>query len=84
MPTATRPRGAAHPSARMSLESAEVVAFLIQSYAAAGLVFALVFLPFGAHRVDAHLTGSPVAVRMLILPGVVNLWPLLAWRWAGR
>ena len=41
----------------MSLEAAEIVAFLIQGYAVAGLAFAVLFLPFGAHRVDAHLTG---------------------------
>ena len=84
MATATRPWGAAHPSARMSLESAEIVASIIQAYAGAGLAFALVFLPFGAARVDPHLVGSPVAVRMLIVPGVVIFWPMLAWRWARR
>ena len=68
----------------MSLEAAEIVVFFLQGYAVAGLAFALLFLPFGAHRVDAHLTGSPVAVRMLITPGVVIFWPLLAWRWARR
>jgi hypothetical protein len=74
----------AHPSARMSREIAETVAFLFQMYAGAGLLFALVFLPVGAHRVDPHLAGSPVAVRALILPGVALFWPLLAWRWARR
>jgi hypothetical protein len=68
--------------ASMSLETAEVVAFLLKTYAALGLAFAGAFLPFGAHRVDSGLAGSPIAVRALILPGVVAFWPLFACRWA--
>ena len=79
----TTSRGA-HPNARMSLEVAQVVVFLAQGYGGAGLAFALAFLPLGAPRVDRNLVGSPLAVRVLILPGVVIFWPLLAWRWARR
>lgn len=69
----------------MSLETAGALAFAIQAYAAAGLLFAAPFLLLGAKRVDPHLAGSPVAVRLLILPGVVIFWPLLGWRWlTGR
>lgn len=69
----------------MSLQGAEAVAFVLQSYLAVGLLFAALFLPFGASRVDPHLVGAPLAVRALILPGVALFWPLLAWRWVtGR
>jgi hypothetical protein len=69
----------------MSLETAEALASAIQAYAAAGLLFAAPFLFRGAQRVDPHLAASPVAVRLLILPGVVIFWPLLGWRWlSGR
>lgn len=69
----------------MSLETAGAAAFAIQAYAAAGLLFAVALLLLGAERVDPHLAGSPVAVRLLILPGVVIFWPLLGWRWlTGR
>ena len=66
----------------MSLELAQVIATVLEGYALAGLVFALVFLPRGALRVDPHLAGAPWTVRLLILPGVVVLWPVLARRWA--
>lgn len=65
----------------MSLELAQVIATGLEAYALAGLVFALVFLPRAALRVDPHLDGSPWTVRLLILPGVIALWPVMAWRW---
>ena len=69
----------------MSLETAGALASAIQAYAVAGLLFAVPFLVRGAKQVDPHLAASPVAVRLLILPGVVIFWPLLGWRWlAGQ
>jgi hypothetical protein len=74
-----------HPIGTMSLHTAELLAVALQGYAAAGLIFAVAFLTLGASRVDPHLAGSPLPVRVLILPGVVIFWPLLARRWvSGR
>jgi len=60
---------------------AEVVVTMCELYAGAGLLFAILFLPRGILRLDERLRGSPRTVRLLILPGVVALWPLFAWRW---
>jgi hypothetical protein len=65
----------------MSLQAAGLVANLLEAYLLVGVGFAVVFLPRAAARVDPHLGGSPLAVRLLILPGVAALWPLMAWRW---
>ena len=65
----------------LSLPAAEVVARVVEAYLAAGTVFSLLFLPRGAVRVDPGLGRSPRAVRLLIAPGVVLLWPVLARRW---
>lgn len=65
----------------MSLPAAEVIATLFEAYVLAGLLFALLFLPRGAARLDPHLAGSSILVRLLILPGVAALWPLMARRW---
>ena len=65
----------------MWLNVAEVVITLCELYAAAGLLFAIAFLPRGILRLDERLHGSPYTVRLLILPGVAALWPLFAWRW---
>ena len=65
----------------MSLELAQMVALLLETYAAAGVAFALAFLPKAASRLDPHLHGASPLVRLLILPGVAALWPVMAWRW---
>lgn len=65
----------------MSLQLAEVIATLLEAYVLVGLLFALVYLPRGAAHLDPHLAGSAILVRLLILPGVAALWPLMAHRW---
>jgi hypothetical protein len=58
---------------------------LITAYLVAGLVFAAAFLRTGVSRLDSHAEGSGVAFRLILLPGVLALWPLLLWRWVtGR
>ncbi len=65
----------------MWLVVATAIVTVCELYAAAGLLFAIAFLPGGILRVDERLHGSPWAVRLLILPGVAAFWPLFAWRW---
>jgi hypothetical protein len=50
-------------------------------YAAMGLVFACAFLTLGVGRVDPLSNGSGIGFRLIILPGVAALWPLLLTRW---
>lgn len=63
---------------------ATLLVHALEIYAAAGLVFAVFFLWRGVARLDSAAAGSPLGFRLIILPGVVALWPLLAWRWASR
>ena len=65
----------------MSLAVAQVVAQVVETYLAAGIAFALLFLPRAAARVDPGLGRSPVTVRLLLAPGVVLLWPVLGRQW---
>ncbi len=54
-------------------------------YAGIGFAFALFFVTAGLARVDRTAASGTVGFRVLIFPGVVALWPLLARRWlAGR
>ena len=48
-------------------------------YVAIGLLVGLVYLFGGAGRIDpaARGKGMPLRVRLLILPGVLGLWPLM-------
>lgn len=53
-------------------------------YAAAGLLFGLVFVTIGVGRVDVRALKAPLGFRLILLPGAVALWPLLAKRWAAH
>lgn len=65
----------------MLLVLAQVVVALFELYALAGVVFAVLFLPRAVVRIDPRVAGAPKTLRLLILPGIVALWPLFAWRW---
>lgn len=51
------------------------------SYLLAGLGFALAFVTVGVGRMDPHAAQAGWGFRVLIFPGTVFLWPLLARRW---
>lgn len=64
---------------------ARAVATSVEAYLAAGLLFALVFLPRGVLAIDGGLRASPATVRVLLVPGMTLLWPIFLRRWiTGR
>ena len=65
----------------MSAATAHAVLGTLAAYAAAGVVFAVPFLILGIGRVDPSARGASLAFRVLVFPGVVALWPLLARKW---
>jgi hypothetical protein len=60
----------------------QLIIGIIGAYAAVGLLFAPLFVARGVARVDSSAEGASLGFRLVILPGVVALWPLLAARWA--
>ena len=50
-------------------------------YLACGVVFAIPFVLVGVRRIDPHATHGSWGFRVLIFPGTVFLWPVLARRW---
>ncbi len=64
----------------MPLALAEIIVALATAYAALGMAVAVAFLLLGLERVDPAARGA-YAFRPLLLPGLVLLWPLVAWRW---
>lgn len=50
-------------------------------YLALGLCFAVPFVMRGVDRIDPHAANGTWGFRLMIVPGVVFLWPLLARRW---
>jgi hypothetical protein len=65
----------------VSLVIAQFVVGVVEAYAVVGVVFAFLFLVRGVTRLDPRVAGAPKTLRLLILPGIVALWPLFAWRW---
>jgi len=54
-------------------------------YVLVGLLFAIGFVLAGVSRVDPVAREGTWGFRMIIVPGVVAVWPLLAARWmSGR
>jgi hypothetical protein len=66
----------------MLLQAVNVGVAAFEGYAIAGVVFAAMFLTRGIAQVDPRVVGAPWTLRLLILPGIVALWPLFARRWA--
>ncbi len=63
------------------VRAAEVVVLLGAVYVACGLAFAPLFVWRGVGRVDDAAKSAGVGFRLLILPGVVALWPVLLRLW---
>ena len=67
----------------MSQTVATWLVTLLGVYAGLGVAFAIPFVVRGAGRVDESARDGTLGFRVLIFPGVVAFWPLLAKRWAS-
>ena len=66
------------------MSGAELVVWLVRLWAAyltAGGLFALGFCTRGVGAVDRAARGAGLGFRLVLVPGVALLWPLLAVRW---
>lgn len=69
------------------MESVFSILFLIALlYLVAGLVFYFPFVSKGMKKIDDAVPGSTWGFRLIILPGVVVLWPVMLRKWmkAGK
>lgn len=65
----------------MSESLAWALVWILQVYAAIGLVFALLFAWFGVAKIDPAAQHGSWGFRLLIVPGAAALWPWLLLRW---
>jgi len=65
----------------MSIELANMIVAGLGIYLAIGAVFALGFVFFGAGKIDPAAKTMPIRARLLILPGAMGLWPVMAMKW---
>lgn len=63
----------------MSETAAKTLVLAIGLYFALGLLVGLIFMFGGAGRIDptAKGKGLPFRARILILPGIIGLWPIM-------
>ncbi|MEM1148482.1 MAG: hypothetical protein AAGH49_11870 [Pseudomonadota bacterium] len=63
----------------MSLAAAETLILALGAYFGLGLIVGLIYMLGGAGRIDPAAKGKdmPLRVRLLILPGIVALWPVM-------
>ena len=61
--------------------AAELFVGALMLYAAMGVLFAIAFVSRGVSQVDGQAAGAGLGFRLIILPGVTALWPVLLHRW---
>jgi hypothetical protein len=59
---------------------AQLIVWFLGIYVSAGLLFAPFFITRGAGRIDPSVQQSTWGFRVMIVPGVIALWPLLLLR----
>ena len=59
----------------------ETIEAALGVYAALGAVFAIAFVGRGIGSVDPVAKNSSIGFRLIVVPGVVALWPLLLREW---
>jgi hypothetical protein len=62
----------------MSIAAAQIVWSLLGLYAAFGVLTAFALLAGGLRKLDPLAHAAPLAVKLVIAPGLIALWPLLA------
>jgi hypothetical protein len=59
----------------------EILLGLAGLYLCCGLIFTVPFVLVGVGKLDAHAVHGTWGFRLLIIPGTMFLWPVLARRW---
>ena len=59
----------------------QVIFIIAALYFFAGALFAIFFLAKGIEKVDPTAHGSGLGFRIIIVPGVITLWPVLLIKW---
>jgi hypothetical protein len=61
--------------------TARLLLWVIFIYGCCGIVFAIAFQAKGINKVDEGAHGSSWGFRVIIIPGLIVLWPLLLKKW---
>ena len=62
---------------------AQVILLTALAYVLCGLAVGVPFVLRGVGRADEAARGASLGFRLLILPGALALWPLMAAKWVN-
>ena len=62
------------------METAALLVEAVRWWSIAGTVVAVAFLAIGIDRVEPNARDT-YTFRVLLIPGILLLWPLVVWRW---
>lgn len=68
----------------MSIELANMIVMGLGVYFAVGFLFGLAFIFLGTGKIDPAAKTMPLQARLIILPGTMLLWPLMALKWVTQ
>ena len=60
---------------------AEILLIIAAIYLVLGVLFVIPFLMKGLNKIDEGTKGSTIGFKIIIIPGVVVLWPVLLAKW---
>ena len=63
------------------IATVEMILQGVALYLGVGAVFAIALLMFGLARIDRGASGAGFVFRLMLLPGLIVLWPLMLVRW---
>jgi hypothetical protein len=58
-----------------------ITLMMVAVYLLCGIIFSIAFLLKGISVIDDGTIGASTGFRVIILPGVITLWPLLLRKW---
>jgi len=61
----------------MTIELAEIIWMVVGGYLGMGIIFGILFVIFGAPRIDYAAEKTRFSFRLIIIPGVAFLWPIM-------
>lgn len=62
----------------------ELIVLVCSGYVLLGLMFAVAFVVRGVTQLDPAARGTSLTFRVIIFPGSVALWPILARKWIAH
>ena len=59
----------------------EILLIIAAIYLLVGVLFVIPFLMKGLNKIDEGANGSTIGFKIIIIPGVIVLWPVLLSKW---